>query len=140
MITKFDATDVPPVAPRDLNRPMQILIANGHGLALLKGLSKSELRQLECVLWNEFDDDPGTRLAVALRFRALVEVFAARRFKNLLLERGFKAITAAIAETSTLRLNTRFGFNPQKLLLAIDAATEATHQPIFPASQSQVAA
>jgi hypothetical protein len=140
MITKFDATDVPRVAPRDLNRPMQILIANGHGLALLKGLSRSEFRQLECVLWNEFDDDPGTRLAVALRFRALVDVFATQRLKDLLLERGFKVITAAIAETSTLRLNTRFGFYPQKLLLAIDAATDPAHRPVFTTAQMHAAA
>lgn len=140
MITKFDTADVPRVAPRDLNRPMQILIANGHGLALLKGVSESELRQLERILWNEFGNDPRTRLAVALRFRALVDVFAARRLKDVLLERGFKVVTAAIAEASTLRLNTRFGFNPQKLLLAIDAATDSARRPISRTTQLQVAA
>jgi hypothetical protein len=140
MIAQFDTADVPPVAPRDLNRPMQIPIANGQGLALLKGLSESELRQLECILWNEFGNDSRTRLAVALRFRALVDVFAARRLKDLLLERGFKVVTAAIAEASTLRLNTRFGFNSQKLFLAVDAATDAARRPVSPTSRLQVAA
>jgi hypothetical protein len=57
-----------------------------------------------------------------------------------LLQRGFKVVTAAIAEASTLRLNTRFGFNPQKLLLAIDAATDAARRPLSPTSRLQVAA
>jgi hypothetical protein len=41
----------------------------------------------------------------------------------LLLERGFRLIAAAIREASRQPLNTRFGFNAQRLLTALDAAT-----------------
>ena len=140
MIAKLDPTDVPPVTASDLNRPMQMLIANGQGLALLKGLSERELRELEDGLWSEAKSDAGARLAVALRFRALVDVFAARRLKDMLLERGFKLIAAAIAAASEQRLNTRVGFNTQRLLRAIDAATTPAHQPVFAATPLQTAA
>jgi hypothetical protein len=140
MIAKLDPTDVPQVTASDLNRPMQMLIANGQGLALLKGLSERELRELEDSLWSDFKSDADTRIAVALRFRALVDVFAARRLKNMLLERGFKVIAAAISAASEQRLNTRFGFNAQRLLRAIDAATDSTRQPVFTAPPLQAAA
>jgi hypothetical protein len=140
MIAKLDPTDVPQVTASDLNRPMQMLIANGQGLALLKGLSEHELRELEDSLWSDFKSDADTRVAVALRFRALVDVFAARRLKNMLLERGFKVIAAAISAASEQRLNTRFGFNAQRLLRAIDAATDSVHQPVFAPTPMQTAA
>jgi hypothetical protein len=119
---------------------MQTLIANGQGLALLKGLNERELRKLEDSLWSDFKSDADIRVAVALRFRALVDVFAARRLKDMLLERGFKVIAAAIAAASEQRLNTRFGFNAQRLLLAIDAATDPTRHPVFTAPPLQAAA
>jgi hypothetical protein len=140
MVAKLDPTDVPQVATSALNRPMQILIANGQGLALLKGLSECELRVLEDSLWSDIEINADERLAVALRFRALVDVFAARRLKDVLLDRGFKVIAAAIATASEQRLNTRFGFNTQRLLLAIDAATEPAHQPVFAETPMQNAA
>ncbi len=60
---------------------------------------------------------------MALRFRALLAVFDARRLKALFLERGFKLIAAAVKEAAEQPLNTRFGFNAQKLLTALDTAT-----------------
>lgn len=140
MSTKFNIADIPQVATSDLARPMQMLIANGQGLALLKGLSEREMRELEDSLWSEFQGDANIRLAVALRFRALVNVFAARRLKDMLLERGFKVIAAAIAAAAEQRLNTHFGFSAQRLLLAIDAATEPARQHIFAATPMQTAA
>jgi len=140
MIAKLDPTDVPQVAASDLYRPMQMLIAKGQGLALLKGLSERDLREIETSLWSEFQADPHSRVAVALRLRALIDVFAARRLKDLLLARGFKVIPAAIAAASKERLNTRFGFNAQRLLLAIDAATAPKRQPVVLAPAMQTAA
>lgn len=140
MTSKLDPTDVAQVATADLYRPMQILIARGQGLALLKGLTESEIRELENSIWAEFGNAPNVRLAVALRFRALIEAFAARRLKNVLLERGFKPITAAIEEASKQRLNTRFGFSTQRLLLAIDAGTSAAHHSTFASAPLQAAA
>jgi hypothetical protein len=140
MISNIDPTDVAQVATADLYRPMQILIAKGQGLALLKGLTESELRELEDSIWTEFEDAPNVRLAVALRFRALIEAFGSRRLKNVLLERGFKTIAAAIGEAATQRLNTRFGFNTQRLLLASDAATHPARQRAVAPTPLQAAA
>jgi len=140
MVAKLDPTDIPPVAASDLSRPMQMLIAKGQGLALLKGLSEEDLRELETSLWSDSQTDPDRRVAIALRLRALIDVFAARRLKDMLLVRGFKVIPAAIAAASQQRLNARFGFNAQCLLLAIDAATAATHQQIVFSPAMQTAA
>lgn len=140
MIAKLDPTDVPQVTASDLHRPMQILIANGQGLALLKGLSEREMRELEDSLWSDSEIDANERLAVALRFRALVDVFAARRLRDMLLERGFRVIAAAIAIAAEQRLNAHFGFSAQRLLLAIDAATKPARQPVFTANPMQTAA
>jgi hypothetical protein len=129
MAVKLDPTDIPQVAASDLNRPMQMLIEKGQGLALLTGLSEHDLRELETSLWSDFQTDPDIRVAIALRLRALVDVFATRRLKDVLLARGFKVIPAAIAAASQERLNTHFGFNAQRLLLAIDAATAPKPQP-----------
>jgi hypothetical protein len=129
MTSTIDPADVAQVAACDLYRPMQILIANGQGLALLKGLTETEIRELEDSIWTEFEDTPNVRLAVALRFRALIQAFAARRLRNVLLERGFGTITAAIEDASKQRLNTRFGLSTQRLLLAIEASTRAAPRP-----------
>jgi hypothetical protein len=119
----FDLADVPSVRASELRLPMQLLIERGQGLALIKGLSEREIRELEDEIWAHFESDNEARLALALRFRALLDVFAYRRLKRLLLERGFKLITAAIEEAARQPLNVRFGFNAQKLLMALDAAT-----------------
>jgi hypothetical protein len=119
----LDLADVPSVRASELRLPMQLLIERGQGLALIKGLSEREIRELEDEIWARFEGDNKARLALALRFRALLDVFAYRRLKRLLLERGFKLITAAIEEAARQPLNVRFGFNAQKLLMALDAAT-----------------
>lgn len=123
MNARFNRADVPIVEAYQLDVPMRMLIANGQGLALLRGLSEHEIRALEDALWQTFKGTEEARLAVALRFRALLEVFAARRLKGMLIERGLRLIAAAISEAARLPLNTRFGFNAQKLLLALDEAT-----------------
>jgi hypothetical protein len=115
--------DVPKVDASELDMPMRMLIEKGQGLALLKGLSEREIRELEDDIWADFEGSDEARVAVALRFRALLDVFTARRLKGLLVDRGFKLIVAAIKEASELPLNMRFGFNAQKLLMALDAAT-----------------
>lgn len=119
MANAFDAADVPPVSVEALIVPMRAAIANGKGLALLNGLPESEIRDLEAIVWSHFSDDPGTRLAVALRFRALLDVFRARRLKELFLQNGFKLIARAISEASTQRLNPAFGFKSQHFVLAL---------------------
>jgi len=123
MTVILNLADVPRVDAAELDIPMRLLIGKGQGLALLKGLTEREIRDLENEIWTGFEGSDEARLAVALRFRALLDVFASRRLKGLLLERGFRLIAAAISEASRQPLNTRFGFNAQRLLTALDAAT-----------------
>jgi hypothetical protein len=117
----IDPTDVAPVPADALIVPMRLAIAKGHGSALLTGLEEleeEEVRTIESEVWDRFADDPKMRLAVALRFRALLDVFRARRLKDAFLNQGFKLIARAVHEAAAQRLNTRFGFSPQKFLAA----------------------
>jgi len=123
MTINFKLSDVPAVDATELGAAMRMLIEKGQGLALLKGLSEGEFRDLEDEFWTHFEGSNEARVAVALRLRALIGVFGSRRLKSLLLERGFRLIAAAVREAARLPLNTRFGFNGQKLLMALDRVT-----------------
>src|SRR6478672_2042005 len=106
----IDPNDVAPVPVEALIVPMRLAIAKGHGSALLTGLEElqeQEVRAIESEVWDRFADDPKTRLAVALRFRALLDVFRARRLKDAFVNQGFKLIARAVHEAAAQRLNTR---------------------------------
>ena len=117
----IDPVDVPPVSLEQILVPLREAIANGQGLALLNGLSEEAIRDLEGTVWSEISC-PKTRVAVALRFRALLDVFRARRLKHLFLMNGFKLIARAAREASSQRLNASYGFNAQKFVFALAAA------------------
>lgn len=119
MALAIDTTDVAPVSLHDLYMPMKRLIETGRGLALLNGLSEEAIRELENEIWAHFADRPHLRVAVALRFRALLDLFAGRRLKDLFLNQGFKLIARAVHEAAHQRLNTRFGFKPQAFITAL---------------------
>ena len=57
-----------------------------------------------------------------VRFRHLVEVFSARRLKDMMLDRGYALMAPAIAIAASLRLNANRGFSPQAFLLALSGA------------------
>lgn len=139
MTRAIDPTDVPPVHLHDLYMPMKRLIDSGRGLALLNGLDETALRDLESAIWSEFADRPHIRVAVALRFRALIDVFAGRRLKDLFLQQGFKLIAKAVHEAASQRLNTRFGFKPQAF---VSALAQSRVQPVHfvPRELAQLAA
>lgn len=139
MTIALDIADVPVVSGDDLYQPMRWLIEQGHGLALLKGLGESDIRRLEDALWSRFSGTPEARLAVALRFRALLDVFAARRLKELLLQRGFKVVRAAVEAAAEHRLNARFGFSTQRFVLALDAATRPAPRVVVEAQYARAA-
>ncbi|HMN38013.1 MAG TPA: hypothetical protein PKD49_09965 [Hyphomicrobium sp.] len=135
MSRQIDISDIPPVAAQHLLVPMREAIAMGQGLALLNGMSEAAIRQIEATVWKHFADAPQTRLAVALRFRALLEVFRARRLKQLFLMNGFKLIARAVHEAASQRLNIAFGFNAHKFHLALAAHPfKQAGQPISLAS------
>lgn len=112
-------SDVPPVNPADLGLPMQYLIATGRGLAMLRGISKAELAEVDEALWSELAADPEQRLAVLMRFRCLIGVFAAPRLAHLLLHNGFAVIAPAVHVAARMRLNARRGFSPARFERAL---------------------
>jgi hypothetical protein len=119
MATTFDLTDVPFVAPEDLAIPMRLLIDGERALALLYGAADADMRTIEEAFWLEFEGDTASGIAVLLRFRSLLGLFAARRPRDLLLDRGHGLIAPAVAAAATMRLNARWGFNPYKFLCAL---------------------
>jgi hypothetical protein len=121
MATTLDLTDIPPVAPEDLAVAMRLLIDSERALALLHGAAEADMRDIEQAFWQQFDGDTALGLAVLLRFRNLIDVFSARRLKELLLHRGYGLIASAVTVASAMRLNARWGFNPQKFLRALNA-------------------
>jgi hypothetical protein len=121
MASTFDLTDVPIVAPADLAIPIGLLMDGERALALLYGAAEADLRIIEQAFWQEFDGDTARGIAVLLRFRNLLGVFAARRLRDLLLDRGHGLMAPAVAAAATMRLNAKWGFNPHKFLRALTA-------------------
>ena len=112
MTTKLDSVnlnDVPRVSPQDLARPMQYMIATGRGLAMLRGLSQAEMREVDDALRNELD--PAHRLAVLMRFRCLIQVFGASRLADLLMHTGYNLVAPAVQVAAGMRLNAERGFD-----------------------------
>lgn len=114
----IDTADVPHVSLEQILVPLRAAVAKGQGLALLNGLSEAAIRDLESAIWAEISC-PKARIAVALRLRALLDVFRARRLKHLFLMNGFKLIARAAREASSQRLNAGFGFSTQKFVFAL---------------------
>lgn len=121
--SRIDMTDVPPVAACEMAAAIDCLVAQGQGLAFLKGLDEKALDDLEHALWQRWPDNAELRLAVALRFRAVLAVFGAKRLRDLLLHRGFRVVKATADVAASERLNVRFGFRAQHFLVALERAT-----------------
>lgn len=118
-LNTMNLSDVPLVNPADLARPMQYMIDTGRGLAMLRGISKAEMSEVDHALWDELGGNPVQRLAVLMRFRSLVEVFGARRLADLLLHNGYNLIAPAVHVAARMRLNADRGFNPVKFERAL---------------------
>jgi hypothetical protein len=119
MSNRLDTTDVTPVGTHELMLAMQHMIDTGRGLAMLKGVSTAELREVDQAIWDDLSGDPSRRVAVLLRFRALIAVFKARKLRELLLDHGFMLIAPAVHVAARMRLNTQWGFNPLKFERAL---------------------
>lgn len=126
MAMTWDLTDVPTVPAADLAGAMRSLIEAGRGAVFLRGLGKDDLDLVHTALKRRFHDEPQKALAAFVRFRHMVEVFAARRLHATMLEKGFAVIAPAIAIAAGLRLNANRGFNPQQFVMAL-ADTPATN-------------
>lgn len=143
MTAMIDATDIPAVSERQLMIPLEMLVARGRGLALLEGVDETTLAEIEDHVWSNLDAGREEKLAVVLRFRALVEVFGARRLKGLFLETGFALLAPAIATAAGLRLNAHRGFSPQTYLVTLKAVLaegRAERMPVAFAREERLAA
>ncbi len=125
MAITWDLSDVPAVDADDLAAIMRVLIENGRGLVLLRGLEDEDLSMVQAEVQRRFHSDPQQALAVSVRFCLLVEVFAARRLKNMMRDHGHALMAPAIAIAASLRLNANRGFNPQRLVLSLQDTLSA---------------
>jgi len=109
----IDPADVRPVAPEALLLATRHLVDSGRGLAMLKGLSERELREVDAAVWDDLAGDPAERVATLLRLRCLIRVFGARRLANLFLQRG----------------HTQWGFSPLKFEHALQDLLAQAGEP-----------
>lgn len=121
----FHLTDIPAVDAGDLAAAMRALIENGRGLVLLNGAAPTDLDTARAAMQSRHHAAPQRALASFIRFRHLIEVFGARRLKDMLLGKGYAVMAPAIAVAATQRLNANRGFNPQSFLMALDKALAA---------------
>lgn len=115
--TSFDTTDLPTVRRAALALAMHLLIEDERGLVLLNGATPAERKALEAKFWDCFDGDTAEGVATLVRLWSLVDVFQARRLREMLLSRGFGLVQAAIAVAARSRLNVQWGFNPQRFVM-----------------------
>ena len=125
MAMTWDLSDVPTVEANDLAALMRTLIENGRGLVMLRGLEDEDLSTVQAEAQRRFHGEPQQALAVFVRFRQLVEVFGARRLRNLMMDHGHALMAPAIAIAASLRLNANRGFNPQRFVLSLHGALGA---------------
>lgn len=119
MRPNIDLTDVVLVSPYDMTFPMQHMVDAGRGLVFMNGATAADLRAMDLAVWDKLDEDPAQRVAVLVRFRCLVEVFAAQRLKALLLNKGFNLLAPALHIAASMRLNAERGFNAVKFERAL---------------------
>jgi hypothetical protein len=125
MAMTWDLTDIPAVDSADLAAAMRTLIEDGRGLVLLNGATDADLDTARAALQSRYHAEPQRALAAFVRFRHLVEVFGARRLKDMMLDNGYALMAPAIAIAASLRLNANRGFNPQRFLLSLQDAIGA---------------
>jgi len=118
-IMPMNLTDVPLVDPSRLALALEYMVKTGRGLTMLRGITAAELREVDQALWEELGSNPAQRVAVLVRFRCLIGVFAARRLTNLLMHTGYPLLAPAARVAARMRLNADLGFNPIKFERAL---------------------
>ncbi|MCB1520591.1 MAG: hypothetical protein KDJ37_08445 [Hyphomicrobiaceae bacterium] len=129
MTANFDTTDLPVVSRQSLALAMQLLVDDGQGLIILRGANAADRARLEARFWDAFSGETQEGVATLVRLWSMVDVFQSRRMRQLLLDRGFGLIPAAIAEAARQRINLDWGFNPQRFLMALKSAPR-TMRPV----------
>ncbi|HEY7086064.1 MAG TPA: hypothetical protein VH519_14740 [Hyphomicrobiaceae bacterium] len=118
-ITPMNLTDVALVDPERLALALEYMVKTGRGLTMLRGITEAQLREIDQALWDELGSDPAQRVAVLVRFRCLIRVFATRRLANLLLHTGYRLLAPAARVAGRMRLNADRGFNAVKFERAL---------------------
>ena len=118
-ITPMNLTDVALVDPDRLALALEYMVKTGRGLTMLRGITQAQLREVDQALWDELGSDPAQRVAVLVRFRCLIRVFAARRLTDLLMHTGYRLLAPAARVAARMRLNADLGFNPVKFERAL---------------------
>lgn len=117
-----DTSDVPVVSARELALTLKLLGSLGHSLAAAERLTDQDIRRVEQAFWHHLKRNRARKTAVLLRFRCLVEVCRARRLAVLIANNGQEGVVQLMQAAASMRLNTAWGFNPQKLARAVDEA------------------
>lgn len=125
MTDTVDISDVPPVTTRELVLALKLYESAGAALLASGHAAEQALRRVEQAFWQTSPRHRVRKVAVLLRFRSLLAACETRRIKSLIEVHGTDAVMQILAVTAKLRLNTRWGFNPQKLALAVEAALTA---------------
>src|SRR4029079_10833890 len=97
MAMTWDLTDIPAVDAADLAAAMRSLIEDGRGLVLINSGTAADLDTARAALQSRHHAEPQRALAAFVRFRHLIEVFGARRLKDMLLAGGHALLAPAIA-------------------------------------------
>lgn len=121
----FDATDVPFVAAADLAAALSILSPAGRHARMPRGLNEQDFARIETRLWGD-DQNSGTRTATMVRLRCLAETLGMARFTRLTGRHGAGILEPLLAAAATLRLNAERGFNPNRLMWAIEDNVKST--------------
>lgn len=118
----IDPTDVPVIEHRDLALALRLMLAGGRILTAAQTFTEDEIRRVEQAFWQRVDKGAQVKVAVLLRLRSLILLFSDRRMQALVLRYGSRLVPHALAIAATMRLNTRWGFNPQKFARALEDA------------------
>jgi hypothetical protein len=118
-------TDVMTVSARDLDHALRVLIDDGHALVLFNGADADVRADIEAAFWRSFKGPARHGHATMLRFWALLDVMGSRRLNAMFLDRGFAFLDHLIAAAAAQRLNIGWGFNPQRMVMAVLASEHA---------------
>lgn len=114
-----DLTDVPVVTPQDLGEAVRVLAAAGIPLLASRNISEERFRAVEQAFWTHFDGSREMKTAILLRIRALSEVLGARRLNKFVSDHNSGMLRMTLKVASSMRLNTKWGFNPTKFMFAL---------------------
>lgn len=117
-----DLTDVPVVTPQDLGEAVRVLASAGVPLITSRNISEERFRAIEQAFWTHFEGSRELKTAILLRIRALSEVLGSRRLNKFVSDHNSGMLRMTLKIASTMRLNTKWGFNPTKFMFALTAA------------------